>query len=52
MFDFDNDGDFDLEDLIEADIEYGLFEEDGKVIDFKRKNLNEINQKYFYEIYL
>ena len=26
MFDFDNDGDSDLEDLIEADIEYGLFE--------------------------
>ena len=27
MFDFDNDGDFDLEDLIEADISVGLFSE-------------------------
>ena len=25
MFDFDNDGDFDLDDIIEADIKYGLF---------------------------
>ena len=30
MFDFDHDGDFDLMDLVEADIQYGLFEEDDK----------------------
>lgn len=28
MFDFDNDGDFDLEDVVEADIMLGLFSED------------------------
>ena len=28
MFDFDNDGDFDLDDIIEADITLGLFSED------------------------
>ena len=27
MFDFDNDGDFDLDDIVEADIVYGLFSE-------------------------
>lgn len=31
FFDFDHDGDFDLQDLIEADIQYGLFEEDDKL---------------------
>lgn len=28
MFDFDNDGNFDLDDVIEADIELELFSED------------------------
>ena len=28
MFDFDNDGDFDLEDIVETDIALGLFSED------------------------
>ena len=27
MFDFDNDGDFDLDDIVQADIVYGLFGE-------------------------
>ena len=27
MFDFDNDGDFDLDDIVQADIAYGLFGE-------------------------
>ena len=40
MFDFDNDCDFDLMDLVEADIEYGLFEEDDKITNkiIKKKN--------------
>lgn len=31
-FDFDHDGDFDLMDLVEADIQYGLFENDDKLV--------------------
>ena len=27
MFDFDDDGDFDLDDIVQADIAYGLFSE-------------------------
>lgn len=38
MFDFDNDGDFDLQDLVEADIQYGFFEEDEKVVNKQRNS--------------
>ena len=41
MFDFDNDGDFDLQDLVEADIQYGLFEEDEKFINSPQKARNK-----------
>ena len=44
MFDFDNDGDFGLMDLVEADIEYGLFEEDDKI---QKRLTQKKNQKKF-----
>ena len=50
MFDIDNDGDFDLEDLIEADIEYGLFEEDYKITNRVIKKKNQ-QQKTFWDIF-
>lgn len=37
MFDFDNDGDFDLDDIIEADVRYGLFEEDDRIFERQLK---------------
>ena len=43
MFDFDDD-EFGLDDLIEADIQYGLFEEDAKKI-YKKRNKNEFKPK-------
>lgn len=54
MFDFDHDGDFDLMDLVEADIQYGLFEEDDKLAnrDYKKtpqKQKQEI--KSFWDIF-
>lgn len=33
FFDFDHDGDFDLQDLIEADVKYGLFRDDEKELE-------------------
>ena len=50
MFDFDNDGDFDLMDLVEADIEYGLFEEDGKITNKIIKKKNQ-KTKSFWDIF-
>ena len=50
MFDFDNDGDFDLMDLVEADIEYGLFEEDDKIAKQINKKKNQ-NKKSFWDIF-
>ena len=42
MFDFDHDGDFDLNDMIEADIQYGFFEDDEKELKRQdRKNLQK-----------
>ena len=37
MFDFDNDGDFDLMDIVESDIQYGFFEEDDKITNLRIK---------------
>ena len=37
MLDFNNDGDFDLQDLIEADIHYGLFVDDDKIVNQQYK---------------
>lgn len=48
-FEFD-----DLEDLIEADIQYGLFEEDGKIIDQQIKSLHKKQKqeiKSFFDIF-
>jgi len=45
MFDFDHDGDFDLMDLVEADIQYGLFEEDNKRANSYSKKYKEKQQK-------
>lgn len=50
MFDFDNYGDFDLMDLVEADIEYGLFEEDDKIAKQIIKKKNQ-NKKSFWDIF-
>ena len=50
MFDFDNDGDFGLMDLVEADIEYGLFEEDDKIQKKLTKKKNQ-KQKSFWDIF-
>ena len=46
MFDFDGDNDFDLEDLIEADIKFGLFEDDEIV----KKALEQKKKKSFWDI--
>ena len=48
MFDFDNDGDFDLIDLVEADIEYGFFEEDDKI---QKKLTQRKIKKSFWDIF-
>ena len=49
MFDFDDDNDFDLDDLIEADIQYGLFEDDEKIKIPPKKQQKEI--KSFWDIF-
>lgn len=46
MFDFDDDNDFDLEDLIEADIKYGLFEDDEII----KKAPEQKKKKSFWDI--
>ena len=51
MFDFNDDGEFGLDDLIEADIQYGLFEEDEKAYIRKLKKAEKRkkqNQKNFW----
>lgn len=48
MFDFNNDGNFDVMDLIEADIEYGLFEEDNK---YPNQQIKKPKQKTFWDIF-
>ena len=37
MFDFDNDGDFDLDDIIEADVQYGAFDDEKPIVKNTRK---------------
>lgn len=44
MFDFDDDGDFDLIDLIEANIQYGLFEDEDKTYN-KYSDKKQLNKK-------
>lgn len=50
MFYFDNDDDVDLIDLVEADIEYGLFEEDDKITNKIIKKKNQ-KTKSFWDIF-
>lgn len=46
MFDFDNDGDFDLMDIVESDIQYGFFEEDDKIANLRiKKQVKNKKQK-------
>ena len=46
MFDFDNDGDFDLMDIVESDIQYGFFEEDDKIANLRiKKQVKKKKQK-------
>ena len=46
MFDFDHDGDFDLNDMIEADIQYGFFEDDEKELKrIEKKKLQKASIK-------
>ena len=45
MFNFDKDDNFDLMDLVEADIQYGLFEDDDKLAKPYRKQTSTKPQK-------
>ena len=45
MFDFDDD-EFGLDDLIEADIQYGLFEEDAKIL-YQKKEKDRKKKSFF-----
>ena len=51
MFDFDDDGDFDLMDLVEADIQYGLFEDEDKIHNkyIHKKKLKPKQKKSFWD---
>lgn len=46
MFDFDDDSDFDLMDIVEADIQYGLFEEDAKIL-YQKKEKDRKKKSFF-----
>ena len=45
MFNFDDD-EFCLDDLIEADIQYGLFEEDAKIL-YQKKEKDRKKKSFF-----
>ena len=45
MFDFDDD-EFGLDDLIEADIQYGLFEEDAIIL-YQKKEKDRKKKSFF-----
>ena len=52
FFDFDHDDDFDLEDLIQADIQYGLFKDDNKSIQQRPKQKKKNTEiKTFWDIF-
>ena len=49
MLNFDDD--FGLDDLIEADIEYGLFEDDDKKLKQKIKKPKKKEKKNFWDVF-